>query len=110
MVRSLTSWNESRSPLQISTSKSSVIACVASVPMMSSASKPSFSTNGTRSAESTSLIRDTCPWNSEGDVDRLALYSAYCSERNVCRDTSNATAMWVGCSSRSTLISIAVNP
>ena len=45
-----------------------------------------------------------------GDFDRLPLYSAYCSERNVCRETSNATATCVGCSSRSTLISIEVNP
>ena len=96
--------------MQISTSKSSAIAWVARVPMMSSASKPSFSTNGTRSALSTSLISETWPWNSSGDLDRLALYSAYCSERKVCRDTSNATAMWVGCSSRSTLISIEVKP
>ena len=45
-----------------------------------------------------------------GLVERLALYSAYSSERNVCRDTSKATARWVGVSSRSTLISIDVKP
>ena len=55
-------------------------------------------------------MSDTWPANSDGDVDRLALYSAYCSERNVCRDTSKATARWVGVSSRSTLISIDVKP
>ena len=41
--------------------------------MMSSASNPGFSTNGTRSACSTSLIRATWPVNSSGDLDRLAL-------------------------------------
>ena len=45
-----------------------------------------------------------------GDFDRPALYSAYCSERKVLRDTSNATQMCVGCSSRSMLISIEVKP
>ena len=62
------------------------------------------------SASSTSLISATCPLNSGGDADRLALYSAYSSLRNVCRDTSKATARCVGCSSRNTLISIEVNP
>jgi hypothetical protein len=38
------------------------------------------------------------------------LYSAYSWRRKVCRDLSNATPMWVGCSSRSTLISIEVKP
>ena len=32
------------------------------------------------------------------------------AERKVCRETSNAAAMWVGASSRIRLISIAVNP
>ena len=40
----------------------------------------------------------------------MALYSGYRSERNVCRDTSNAAAMCVGASSRSRLISMAVKP
>ena len=62
------------------------------------------------SASSTSLTRSTCPLNSSGLVDRFALYSTYSSERNVFRDTSNATARWVGSSSRSTLMSIEVNP
>ena len=56
------------------------------------------------------MISDTWPLNSSGDLERLALYSAYSSERNVCRETSKATATWVGCSSRSTLISIEVKP
>ena len=85
-------------------------AWVASVPMMSSASKPSFSMVGMRSASSTSLISETWPVNSSGDFDRLALYSEYSSMRKVCRDTSKATPTWVGCSSRSTLISIEVKP
>ncbi len=84
--------------------------CRASVAITSSASKPSFSTTGTRSAASTSLTRLTWPLKSTGVSLRLALYSAYCSVRNDRRDTSKATTMWVGCSSRSTLMSIEVNP
>jgi hypothetical protein len=56
------------------------------------------------------LTRLTCPWNGAGVCDRPALYSAYFSERNDCRDTSNDTMMCVGRSSRSMLISIDVNP
>jgi hypothetical protein len=63
-----------------------------------------------RSASSTSFTSETCPVNSLGDVLRLALYSVYSASRNVWRDTSKATAMWVGCSSRSRLISIEVKP
>ena len=48
--------------------------------------------------------------NSFGVTDRPALYSAYSSERKVWRETSNATATWVGTSSRSRLISIEVKP
>ena len=110
VTSSLTSWNESRSPLLISTSKPCSDACVASVAMMSSASQPSISVVGIRSASSTSLTSEICPLNSSGDFDRPALYSVYCSERKVLRDTSNATQMCVGCSSRSMLISIEVNP
>ena len=40
----------------------------------------------------------------------MALYSGNSSVRKVCRDTSNATATWVGCSSRSTLMSMDVKP
>lgn len=43
-------------------------------------------------------------------VIRFALYSGYASVRNVFRFTSNAAATCVGFSSRSRLISIAVNP
>ena len=69
----MTSWNASRSPEQISTSKPSASACVVSVPMTSSASKPSFSTVAMHSAASTSLTSATWPENSSGDLDRLAL-------------------------------------
>jgi hypothetical protein len=62
------------------------------------------------SAVSTSRISGTCPLNSSGLAERVALYSGYSTERKVCRDTSNATARWVGCSSRSALMSIDVNP
>ena len=63
-----------------------------------------------RSASSTSLIRLTWPLNGFGVSERPALYSAYRSVRNDFRDTSKATAMCVGCSSRSMLISIEVKP
>ena len=62
------------------------------------------------SAPSTSLVMSIWPRNSSGVADRPALYSGYFSSRKVCRETSNAAAMWLGCSSRSRLISIAVNP
>jgi hypothetical protein len=88
----------------------SAVACVVRVPMMSSASKPSFSNVVTPSASRTSLISEICPVNSCGDLLRLALYSVYSSERNVLRETSNATARCVGFSSRRTLMSIDVNP
>ena len=85
-------------------------ARVASVPMMSSASKPSFSNVWMCSASRICLISGIWPLNSGGDLARLPLYSGYCSSRNVWRETSNATATWVGFSSRSTLISIDVKP
>ncbi len=79
--------------------------------MTSSASYPGFSTTGMRSASSTSLIRLTWPRNGFGVSDRPALYSGVERRvRNECRDTSNATTMCVGCSSRSMLISIDVKP
>jgi uncharacterized protein len=56
------------------------------------------------------LIRLTWPPNSGRLSARPALYSAYFSVRNECRDTSNATVMWVGFSSRNTLMSMEVNP
>ncbi len=59
---------------------------------------------------STCSISGSWLLNSEGVLLRFALYSAYCSRRNVCRETSKATATWVGCSSRSTLTSIEVKP
>ena len=40
----------------------------------------------------------------------MALYSTYSSRRQVCRDRSNATATWVGRSSRSRLINMEVKP
>ena len=59
--------------MHTSTSNPSSSACVVRVPMTSSASKPSFSIVATRSAASTSLISDTWPLNSSGDLERLAL-------------------------------------
>ena len=78
--------------------------------MMSSASKPSLRRCRILSASSTSSISGSWLENSSGVLLRLALYSEYCARRKVCRDLSNATPMWVGCSSRSTLMSIEVNP
>ncbi len=86
------------------------VAWVVRVAMMSSASNPSSSRCRMCSASSTSLINGSWLLNSSGVLLRLALYSGYCSSRKVCRDMSNATPTWVGCSSRSTLISIEVNP
>ena len=110
VVDGVTSWKASRSPVTIRTSMPAASAWVASVPMMSSASKPSFSKVVTPSAAKTSLISGICPENSSGDLERLPLYSAYSSVRNVRRETSKATATCVGCSSRSTLMSIEVKP
>ena len=67
----------------MSTSKPCATAWVVSVPITSSASKPSFSMVTIRSAASTSLTSETWPENSSGDLDRLALYSTYSSVRNV---------------------------
>ena len=61
-------------------------------------------------ASSTSRISGTCPRNSSGVAERVALYSGYSTERKVCRDTSNATPMCVGFSSRRVLMSIEVKP
>ena len=60
--------------------------------------------------EHLAAIRGSWLLNSAGVLLRFALYSAYSSSRNVWRDTSKATATWVGCSSRSTLTSIEVKP
>ena len=110
VVVGVTSWRASRSPVQISTSMPAASARVVRVPMTSSASKPSFSKVVMPSAWTTSLMRSTWPLNSDGEALRLPLYSAYSAVRNVCRDTSKATATCVGRSSRSTLMSIDVKP
>ena len=62
------------------------------------------------SASRTSSISGSWLLNSSGVLLRLALYSGYSSSRKVWRETSKATATWVGCSSRSTLMSIEVKP
>src|SRR5579875_1709678 len=62
------------------------------------------------SASSTSKIRLSWLRKSSGVSRLLALYSTHCSCRNVFSPRSKATAACVGFSSRSTLISIAVNP
>ncbi len=110
VVFSVTSWKESRSPVTISTSKPSASACVASVAMMSSASKPSTANRCTCIASSSSPISSTCPRNSSGVLERFALYSANSCERHVLRETSNATAKCVGASSRSVFASIDAKP
>ena len=78
--------------------------------MTSSASKPSTLSAGIPIAASTVRTQSTWPANSDGDADRVALYSGNCSVRKVVRETSKATATCVGRSSRSTLISIDVKP
>ena len=61
-------------------------------------------------AVSSCSIRGSWLLNSGGVLLRFALYSEYSARRNVWRETSNATATWVGFSSRSTLTSIEVKP
>ena len=61
-------------------------------------------------ASRTSWISGSWLLNSSGVLLRFALYSGYCSRRNVCRDLSKATPTWVGSSSRRTLMSIDVKP
>ena len=48
--------------------------------------------------------------NSSGVLARLALYSGKISERNVLRETSKATATWVGFSLESSESSIVAKP
>ena len=110
VTRSLMSWNASRSPVTITTSMSSAAAWVASVAMRSSASYPASDTRGMPSASSTSKIRLSWLRKSAGVSRRLALYSTYCSCRKVGSLRSKATAMWVGFSIGSILMSIAVKP
>ena len=105
-----TSWNASRSPVQMTTSWPCSTARWVSVAMTSSASYPSMPTCRMRSASSTSCSSGTWPENSVGVAERPALYSGYSAARNVLRETSNATPTCVGASSRSTLMSIDVNP
>ncbi len=105
-----TSWKESRSPVTISTSNPRASACVASVAITSSASKPSTANRGTFIASRSSPISSTCPLNSSGVLERFALYSGNSVERHVLRDTSNATAKCVGASSRSVFASIDAKP
>ncbi len=107
---SSTSCRTSRSPVTISTSMPSLEARVARVAMTSSASKPAADSRAMPSASRTSKIRLSWLRKSSGVSRRLALYSTYCSCRKVGSLRSNATATWVGCSSRSTLMSMAVNP
>ncbi len=78
--------------------------------MTSSASKPSTAKRCARIASSSSPISSTCPLNSSGVFERFALYSGNSSDRQVLRDTSNATAKCVGVSSRSVFASIEANP
>ena len=94
----------------ISVSKPAACACLVSVAMMSSASYPSTSNVLMRSAARTSWISSTWPRNGSGELERFALYSGKRSVRKVWRDTSNATAMCVGASSRRVLMSIEVKP
>ena len=110
VVRSSTSCSTSRSPVTMSTSKPACSAWVARVAMMSSASYPGTDSRWTPSASSTSKMRLSWLRKSAGVSRRFALYSTHCSCRKVGSPRSKATATWVGASSRSTLMSIAVKP
>ena len=110
VMRSSTSCSTSRSPVTISTSMPACSAWVARVAMMSSASYPGTDSRRMPSASSTSKMRLSWLRKSAGVSRRFALYSTYCSCRKVGSLRSKATATWVGASSRSTLMSIAVKP
>ena len=110
VVFSLTNWKESRSPVQISTCNFSFPAFTLSVAMMSSASKPSWANWRIPNALTNSLRKDICERNSSGVLARLALYSGNISVRKVLRETSNATAMWVGFSSFKSEINMVAKP
>ncbi len=73
VTESLTSWNASRSPVTIETWNPSSAARVASVAITSSASYPATANRRTRIASSSSPISSTCPLNSSGVADRVAL-------------------------------------
>jgi hypothetical protein len=83
---------------------------VASVAITSSASTPDLELL-ISSASSTSWISGSCDAKRSGVSLRPALYSESSSLRYVLPPgASNATAMWSGCSSATTLVSIDVKP
>ena len=110
VVFELISWKESRSPVQIKTSKPSASARLASVAMMSSASNPSTAKCLMPNPWTRSKRKLVCDLNSSGVADRFALYSGKRSERNVFLETSKAVAICVGFSEVIKLISIEAKP
>ena len=93
----MTSWKASRSPVQMTTSMPSAVGLRRERGDDVVGLEAVDLTWRIRRASSTSRTSATWPWNSLGVAERVALYSAYSSARNVWRETSKATATWVGC-------------
>ena len=110
VVFSLINWNESRSPVQINTSKPSASASLASVAIMSSASNPSTAKWRIPKPWTRSKRKLVCDLNSSGVAERFALYSGKRSDLKVFLETSNAVAIWVGFSEAIRFMSIEAKP
>ena len=108
--RRLTSCSRSLSAETTTTFRPCSTACRAMVAIVSSASKPGTSTTGIRSASHTLRMYGTCTARSSSIFGRLALYSAYCSWRNVFPGGSKRTATCSGFSSSRSFRSIVVKP
>ena len=95
-IFSETNWAKSLSGVTIKVLKPSFSACLARVPMMSSASKPAISTTGIFILRSISWIKGTAILMASGVSSRLALYSPKSSVRETDPPLSKQTAKWSG--------------
>ena len=91
-MRGVTSCARSLSPVEITVSMPAAAACVASVPITSSASTPSIISSGQPFARTNSCNGSICATRSSGIGGRFALYCGYQSSRNVLPGASNTTA------------------
>ncbi len=89
---SLTSWLRSLSPLEITVLMPRSVAMHDSVPITSSASTPGTCSTFQPSSRTTSWIGSICARRSGGIGERVALYCAYRSSRNVLPGASNTQA------------------
>ena len=87
-----TSCVRSLSDDEITVSMPAAAACVASVPITSSASTPSTISSGQPCARTSSCSGAICLTRSSGIGGRFALYCGYQSSRNVLPGASNTTA------------------